>query len=668
MTEPRTGHGLSPWSGSREWLVPVLLALLMGAQIWMSLRQMSITADEADHIHAGYRYLQCNDFGWNPEHPPLVKLVAAAPLLFMRLQDPVRGACGLPNNKALDFRSGHDLVFANGEAVLTAARVAVSTFCLLLLLLTWVLARSMFGVAVANVAAALLAFEPNLLGHGGLATTDVAAGLGIVLVVYALWKYVSGPTLARLGGVGLATGCALCLKHSSVLLVVIIPVLLIGDALREPEDRLRRLGRAAAALVPIALIAFTTLWACYGFRYAARPNSAPVWKNPKLQITQGKLATVVIPALQQKHVLPEAYLAGLQDVLVESQYRRFSFLFGQVHWGGSPIYFPAAALVKLTLPLWTLLAISAAAARFWRRHLRHALFLLWPVAVFFGVAAFSELNIGFRHVFPVIPLIAVFALAGSWEAAQRGWWPKAIVILLLIGNAASSLHSYPNYISYANELFGGPGKAYKYLADSNVDWGQAEKMARNHLLRKRPENCFFIGNFGTSTTDHGIPCGGVSEVQHDVPPVHFSGTLVISSNALAGISDYTGGLHARRIFDGRTPVARLGGSALLVYEGDFDLQPLVTEQRLDRAIASWGQDPGVAVETFESIAASDPENARVHFVLCNLYAMIGRRQDAEAECNRSLEADGRDPLYTAEAERTKATMKLNGLEVRARRQ
>jgi len=71
-----------------EWLLISALVVLMLAQMWTSIRRLSVTSDEIDHLHAGYRYLQCNDFGWNPEHPPLVKLIAALPLLAMHIKDP----------------------------------------------------------------------------------------------------------------------------------------------------------------------------------------------------------------------------------------------------------------------------------------------------------------------------------------------------------------------------------------------------------------------------------------------------------------------------------------------------------------------------------------------------------------------------------------------------
>ncbi len=664
--EPQAGRALSkPAAGeSRYWIVLAVLVVAMAAQMWTSIRQLSITSDEMDHLHAGYRYLQCNDYGWNPEHPPLVKEIAAVPLLFMHINDPVPNACGLPNNKVIDFRVGHDFIFFNPESMLMRARMAASVFALALLVVTWLFARKMFGIQVATVAAVLIAFEPSLLGHGSLVTTDVPAALGITLALYTLYCYTVQRTFPRLIGVGLATGFAFCLKHSTVILVLILPVLLIGDALlSSSSDRMRRLVRAVGALALIGALAVVVLWASYGFRYSARPASATLYSNLKLPKAKGKIASSVVPALMHEKLLPEAYLAGLQDILIDSEFGRVSYLFGRLYWGGKAIYFPAAAMVKLTLPLLLLLLISAALWPFWKDHLRQLSFLALPTGVVFLTAASAGLNIGFRHVFAVIPLLVLFASAGAWSFWGRRKWAKYVVVGLLLWHAASSLHAYPNYISYANELFGGPANAYKYLSDSNVDWGQAQKMARDYVASKRPQNCIFIHSFNNFNSDYAIPCLGISELEHEIPPAQFTGTLIVSNNVLAGLESYAGGARVLPVFAGRSPVAKLGGSALLVYEGTFDLKPLVTEQRLQAALSNSESLPELASE-IEAVVASDPMNARTHYILCDVYGASGQNEAAERECNLGIDLDYAQPgTNLIEAKQREKTLAVNGLRI-----
>src|SRR5687767_5964922 len=61
---------------------------LFAFQLWFHAVRTSVTMDEPVHILAGYRHWQCGDFGINPEHPPLLKLLAAAPLHSRNLVGP----------------------------------------------------------------------------------------------------------------------------------------------------------------------------------------------------------------------------------------------------------------------------------------------------------------------------------------------------------------------------------------------------------------------------------------------------------------------------------------------------------------------------------------------------------------------------------------------------
>src|SRR6266568_8084285 len=52
-----------------------------------SLRDSAVV-DELAHIPAGYAYMRFFDYRLNPEHPPLLKALAAVPLLFQNLKFP----------------------------------------------------------------------------------------------------------------------------------------------------------------------------------------------------------------------------------------------------------------------------------------------------------------------------------------------------------------------------------------------------------------------------------------------------------------------------------------------------------------------------------------------------------------------------------------------------
>jgi len=611
------------------------LAVLMLAQMWMSDLRLSVTSDEIDHLHAGYRYVTCHDFGWNPEHPPLVKLVAALPLLFMHISDPIRGACGLPNNRGLDFHAGHDFVFANSESMLTAARFSTSIFALALLSISWLLAKKLFGPTVAMLSVLLIVFEPTILGHGALVTTDVPAALGFVLAVYAAFCYAEQPTATRAVWLGLSVGLALSLKHSTILLAPIIPLLLAVDLLTPRAQSSGTLLIHVKTLAMVLGISVVSLWTVYGFRFSGRPADAPIWPTEKHEEVQGFMSRKFIPSLIANKVLPEPYLVGLRDVSTVDEIGRPGFLLGRSYHGGEWSYFPVAALIKLTLPCLFLILLSTCAGTFWKTHLREFCFLMIPLGVLMAFGLLSNINIGFRHVMPIIPFLAIFASAGALSLVQPRACARFVLAALLLFHVGTSLHAFPNYLSYGNEAWGGATHTYKYLADSNADWGQAQKMARDYIARTHPESCFFLQAYNERSSDYGIPCGSITEMEDEVPPETFTGTLIVSSSVVDGIVSFDGGVRASRLLRELIPVAKLGGSALLVYDGTFDLRPLVSATLVRRnADPRWS--PQEKMKRARWAAELDPNNPDAYMILCHWSKDLGDYAAAQQECNTGL--------------------------------
>src|SRR5690349_1374556 len=72
-----------------RWLAAALFAAL-GAQLLYGLFTDGSTADELTYVGAGLRHWY-GDFRVDPDHPPLAKLIGAAPLLLLRPEmTPVR--------------------------------------------------------------------------------------------------------------------------------------------------------------------------------------------------------------------------------------------------------------------------------------------------------------------------------------------------------------------------------------------------------------------------------------------------------------------------------------------------------------------------------------------------------------------------------------------------
>lgn len=150
---------------------PIALVTLFVAVVLLSHLRMSQTFDEGFHLAAGYRYLQCGDFGINAEHPPLVKMVSALPLLATHMPAPKEGVCGVEETtKGHGYTLGLVYLYKQGldaQQVLFRARAGTIVFAVLLLVLVFYYARYLFGYGTAIIALLLAVSEPTLIAHSG---------------------------------------------------------------------------------------------------------------------------------------------------------------------------------------------------------------------------------------------------------------------------------------------------------------------------------------------------------------------------------------------------------------------------------------------------------------------------------------------------------------------
>src|SRR5258708_10345824 len=209
-------------------VIGLLAALVL--QLTLSVSRDSPTWDEGDHIFAGYRSLTNKDFGLNPEHPPVVKMLAAAPLLSMPLKVPeVRNRFFMHE----PFLDGKEFLFANdADAMMFRARMTASILTVLLALLVFLATREFFGTGSAFIALTLIVFEPNLLAHGARVTTDAGLSCFMFSTIYALYRYVKIPSARRLAVVSLATGLTLVANHTGILVIPMLTLLPICQVLR----------------------------------------------------------------------------------------------------------------------------------------------------------------------------------------------------------------------------------------------------------------------------------------------------------------------------------------------------------------------------------------------------------------------------------------------------
>jgi 4-amino-4-deoxy-L-arabinose transferase-like glycosyltransferase len=353
-------------------------------------------------------------------------------------------------------------------------RLATIPLALALSLVVFLATREFFGTTAALGALVLVSFDPNVLAHSALVTTDVGVSLFFLAAIFSFYRYGKRPTLTRLSLTGVAAGLLLATKHSGILLAPMLLLLIVWEvAVAPPGTRGRVALRLCGAFAVIVAISIAILWAFYGFRYAARPAGLAL--NPPLAHYVKPLSPFnasAILAIAHLHLLPESYLMGLVDVKRMAQFYP-TFALGKVYAHGVWWYFPLVILIKTTLGLLALVAIALFAIAMGKlRKGREVAYVLVPAAFYFIVAVAAGMDIGARHILPVYVLMFVLAGGGFAVLAANGRNRKWFGLGLLAAHVVSALCVFPNYMAYANEAWGGAKNAHNLLSDASVDWAQ----------------------------------------------------------------------------------------------------------------------------------------------------------------------------------------------------
>ena len=435
----------------KEQLVPVLVAVLLGLlflQLVLSMRLHSATSDEVTHLPSGYTYLATGEVRMNAQHPPLIKLLAALPLLPLdpALDTRERARWDEPG---FEWSFGRQFLFSNdADRILFRGRFPVVLLSIVLGIYVFVWSRDLFGPAGGLLSLLLHCFSPIVIAHGHLVTMDLGLACFFVVTLYHLRRFVRDGGWPHGVAAGIGTGLALATKFSAVILVLAVVVLVVWAAVRSRAATLPRLTpkRAAAFLAVTAVLASVVLYVVYLF-----PDD------------------------------PLFYWNGLQKVNLDHLEYYQVYLFGQFTEGSFWYYFPAAFLIKTPLPVLLLLALSAFLVhRFPAGNDLEEAFLVVPAAIFTLVTCALADNIGIRYLLPVYPLLFIF-VGRSAKFLLSTRIRRYAAVVLVVWLVAGAALIYPDHLAYFNELVGGPANGWKYLDDSNIDWGQDLKRLKGWM-------------------------------------------------------------------------------------------------------------------------------------------------------------------------------------------
>ena len=542
-------HSLKHWCWADS--ISIVLLIVLAAQLLLSSRRNSATYDEQYHIANGIYFLRTGDPALIPAHPPLIEVIATLPLLADRnLVVPLRDSA---SSTVSNLAYSDQLLWRlnqNGPSIVARARLPIVGLTLLLALTVYAWTRELFGPTCGLLALTMLSFDPNILAHGNLATNDMGVTCFATLTLYAFWRWMARPTAARAVIAGLALGFAEVSKFSAVYLIPVLMIILLTDRIWKSTAASRLTVKTALAYVAvIGVAAFCAIWLGYGFNV-------------------GTIKCYPFPALE--------YLNGLQAATTLIAGGKNSFLLGAYSPNGWWYYFPVAFAVKTPLP--TLILIGASFVFVWRRRMWRSTFpLLIPVVIYFAICLASPFDIGYRHLLPILPCLFIFtsqlALIERKTSRIRTAAFSGMVIWLII----ASVMTFPHYLTFFNEIAGGPDNGYKILVDSNLDWGQELIGLRNYMTQENIPSVKLSYHGTADPTAYGVQYEPLPSYPYNqwtsdtVPDILLNppaGVYAISANNLQGLRFKNHDLYAT--FRQRKPDA-IVGHCIFIYR----INPLI---------------------------------------------------------------------------------------------
>jgi len=603
-------------------IVGIILAFMFVVSVFNAWNDSAIF-DETAHIPAGYSYLTMRDARLNPEHPPLLKDLAALPLIFLNLNFDTTQKFWTTDVNG-QWEAGHNLFWQVGndpDRIIFWARVPI---VLLSLLFGWFIfkwTKELAGILGGLFALTLYAFDPNILGHNHFVTTDIGIAGFIMISFYYFLRFIKEPTWKNVAIGGFFLAVVQLTKFSSILLFPIfgLAALIYPLVKRIPAEqknaflfKLKNLGGYLGKSVVAFAISLAIVWIFYGLNFYKTPESKMVetinfYFNPNdianIKNIYTNRALLALNDNSFTRPLSE-YFLGIAMVFKRVAGGNGAYFMGQVSSAAFPAYFPTVfALKEPLILLFFMLSAIAIALRnnikafidrfnsakksLWlvnlqdciRHHIK-VLSMLSFIILYAYISITGNLNIGFRHLFPILPFAYILTAKVIIDFCQKKnnyshkfTFLSATFILsaLLIINAVAS---YPYYMSYFNPIAGGPKNGYKYATDSNADWGQDLKRLKVFLKKHQEIDKIRVDYFGGADIKYYIQDKYIK--WWDAKRPIEAGWYAISTNFLQGsIYDKTKkDSDSYRWLKNIQPVHQVGTSIFIYYVSEADLKKL----------------------------------------------------------------------------------------------
>ena len=533
------------WNRPRLILAVLSMLTLHTIMAVQSLTTENPTVDEVVHLPAGVTYWQTGKFRVYHHNPPLVKLIAALPILASHpvIDYSQSWWTAEPPNKA---ELAHEFMRLNAEQyfeLFTRARLLMPLFSIIGGIIIFLWSKSLYGAEGGLLSLALWCMCPNVLAHTRLVTTDMGATSLGVLATYFFWKYLKNPSIRLAVLAGLFLGVGQLTKFSVIILYGLWPVMALirfATSLEFRQVRLKILAHAAVIISLSVLIidmgyAFEGVgiplgdyeFVCQSLTKPVapgmrRPQSADVLFNGAWHFRINRfrgtpLGKIPVP-------LPREYMLGFDDQKLEAEgipNKFFNinlsgsegdrlqgypvYLDGELRQKSWWYYYLFTLIYKVPEGTWLLLFASLvgliASKRSRADGFDEFAVLFVPTFILLVMSVYTNINLGLRYVLPIFPYVFISAgklmpCANGFVLKKRRRFALGFIGVCLTMTALATATIHPHYLAYFNIISGGPGKGADHLIDSNLDWGQDLVNLRRWLGKNAPGERVGLAYFG----------------------------------------------------------------------------------------------------------------------------------------------------------------------------
>ncbi len=455
------------------WFVIAIMALLavyLGIRIWGIDR--ALNTDEpfwlgsSGRMFAGLRDIDLGATFQLP-HP-------GQPTLWAGVVAYLFGARDFPviDNASFYYHSVHlDLrrIGVDPMDLLVLARIVKLVVQAALLAVSAVLLRRLFGPWVALVAITLLVFEPFQIGHDRFLHIDGMTAVASLAAVLGIGWAAGGTGARRWAIAGALTAIAILARFTVGVLIPVGLLLIVVPALLTFVRR-RPLAERQSAVYRAVMITLS-------FGLATLATTLILW--PALLTEPGlvldRMWGFASNAATAGHELPIFYDGRIVDGDPGSRFYVDALLFRM-----TPIILGGLALFVLALPV---------------RRTRRVIRGQWPAItanILFAATYFVVMDAGAkkidRYILPLFPMMDVLAAIGIVAFAALVWshrarWRQgaavALVIALVVPQAAAAWSDRQYGLDYYNPLLGGIDEAQHTL---QLGWGEGLDQAAAFIL------------------------------------------------------------------------------------------------------------------------------------------------------------------------------------------